>query len=123
MLAAAKRPVIYAGQGVHWAEAWTQLQALAELLGAPVTTSLGGKCASTRTIRWRSARAAWPSRSRCGTSSTRRIVIFGIGCSFTETNFGVKMPKGKKIIHATLDPMHLNKDVAGRPRPDRRCRR
>jgi acetolactate synthase-1/2/3 large subunit len=38
-------------------------------------------------------------------------VIFGIGCSFTETNFAVAMPAGKAIIHATLDPDHLNKDV------------
>jgi acetolactate synthase-1/2/3 large subunit len=38
-------------------------------------------------------------------------VIFGVGCSFTETSFGVKIPSGKKIIHATLDPNHLNKDV------------
>jgi thiamine pyrophosphate-dependent acetolactate synthase large subunit-like protein len=38
-------------------------------------------------------------------------VIFGIGCSFTETNFGVAMPKGKVMIHATLDPDHLNKDI------------
>src|SRR3954464_4021531 len=32
MLLAAKRPVIYAGQGVHWAEAWAELRQLAELL-------------------------------------------------------------------------------------------
>ena len=38
-------------------------------------------------------------------------VIFGIGCSFTETSFGIAMPKGKTIIHSTLDPAHLNKDV------------
>src|SRR6202030_4199767 len=38
-------------------------------------------------------------------------VIFGIGCSFTETSFAVGMPKGKTIIHSTLDPAHLNKDV------------
>ena len=38
-------------------------------------------------------------------------VILGIGCSFTETNFGVKMPKGPKYIHATLDPDHLDKDL------------
>jgi acetolactate synthase-1/2/3 large subunit len=38
-------------------------------------------------------------------------LILGLGCSFTETNFAVAMPKGKKIIHATLDPDHLNKDV------------
>jgi thiamine pyrophosphate-dependent acetolactate synthase large subunit-like protein len=38
-------------------------------------------------------------------------LIIGIGCSFTETNFGIKFPQGKKFIHATLDPNHLNKDV------------
>jgi len=38
-------------------------------------------------------------------------VLFGIGCSYTETNFGIAMPKGKTIIHSTLDPAHLNKDV------------
>jgi len=37
--------------------------------------------------------------------------IFGIGCSFTRTSFGTAMPKGKKIIHATLDPYAVNKDV------------
>ena len=39
-------------------------------------------------------------------------VIFGIGCSFSFTNFGVRMPAGKTIIHATLDPADINKDVA-----------
>ena len=38
-------------------------------------------------------------------------IIFGIGCSFALTGFGVQMPRGKRIIHATLDPMDLNKDV------------
>ena len=38
-------------------------------------------------------------------------VIFGIGCSFALTGFGVQMPRGKTIVHATLDPMDLNKDV------------
>ena len=38
-------------------------------------------------------------------------MIFGIGCSFALTGFGVQMPRGKTIVHATLDPMDLNKDV------------
>ena len=38
-------------------------------------------------------------------------LVLGVGCSFTETGFGVSMPKGKAIIHATLDPMHLGKDL------------
>ena len=43
VLVAAERPVIYAGQGVHYAQAWPQLRELAELLEAPVTTSLAGQ--------------------------------------------------------------------------------
>ena len=44
-LVAAQRPVIVAGQGVHYGKAWPQLQALAELLEAPVMTTLPGKSA------------------------------------------------------------------------------
>src|SRR5438105_4826396 len=40
-----------------------------------------------------------------------RPVLFGIGCSFATTNYGVAMPQGKRIVHATLDPTDLNKDV------------
>jgi thiamine pyrophosphate-dependent acetolactate synthase large subunit-like protein len=36
-------------------------------------------------------------------------LIFGVGCSFSETAFGIAMPKGKTVIHATLDPADLNK--------------
>lgn len=110
-LVEARRPVIYAGQGVHYARAWDALKTLAELLEAPVTTSLGGK-------------SAFPedhplSLGSGGRSMPRTVhaflqgadVIFGIGCSFTRTNFGVKIPEGKTIIHATLDPGDLNKDI------------
>ena len=111
-LVAAQRPVIYAGQGVHYAKAWPQLRALAELLEAPVTTSLQGK-------------SAFPENHPLSLGSGGRSiskplhhflnnadVIFGIGCSFTTTNYGVAMPKGKRLIHATLDAEDLNKDVA-----------
>ena len=111
LLANARRPVIYAGQGVHYAEAWPQLQRLAELLGAPVTTSIGGKSAfpETHPLSLGSGGNAIPAPVRHFLDQSD--VIFGIGCSFTETNFGVSMPKGKTIIHATLDSAHLNKDV------------
>ena len=111
MLLDAQRPVIYAGQGVHYAEAWDALRDLAELLEAPVTTSLGGK-------------SAFPENHRLSLGSGGRSIpgtvhhflqeadlIFGIGCSFTRTNFGVTMPEGKRVVHATLDPGDINKDV------------
>jgi len=111
MLVAAKRPVIYAGQGVHWSEAWTELKELAELLAIPVTTSLEGKSAfpETHPLSLGSGGLAIPQAVR--TFLDKSDLIFGIGCSFTETNFGVKMPAGAKIIQATLDPGDINKDV------------
>jgi acetolactate synthase-1/2/3 large subunit len=112
VLVEAQRPVIYAGQGVHYARAWQPLRELAELLEAPVTTSLQGK-------------SAFPedhplSLGSGGRSVPRTVhhflqqtdVIFGIGCSFATTNYGVPMPAGKVLVHATLDPADLNKDVA-----------
>ncbi len=111
LLAAAKRPVIYAGTGVHWAEAWPQLKALAELLAAPVTSSLGGKSAfnEDHPLSLGSGGLAIPKPVRHFLDHAD--VIFGVGCSFTETSFGVRMPKGPQYIHSTLDPMHLNKDL------------
>jgi thiamine pyrophosphate-dependent acetolactate synthase large subunit-like protein len=111
VLVEAQRPVIYAGQGVHYAQAWAELRELAELLAAPVTTSLEGK-------------SAFPENHPLalgsgGRSIPRSVydflqnadVIFGIGCSFATTSYGVSMPPGKVIIHATLDAADMNKDV------------
>src|SRR5499433_2142467 len=45
MLLAAKNPILWAGQGVHYAEAGDRIAALAELLPAPVVTTNPGKSA------------------------------------------------------------------------------
>jgi acetolactate synthase-1/2/3 large subunit len=111
LLVNAKRPVMYAGQGVHYAKAWPQLKKLAERLAMPVTTSLGGKSAfpETHPLSLGSGGLAVPRAVPKFLADAD--VIFGIGCSFTETNFGIAMPKGKTFIHSTLDPAHINKDV------------
>jgi thiamine pyrophosphate-dependent acetolactate synthase large subunit-like protein len=112
LLAEARCPVIHAGQGVHYAEAWPQLRRLAELLAAPVMTTLGGKSAfpENHPLALGSGGKAYPAP--VGAFLKKSDVIFGIGCSFTETPYASAIPKGKKIIHATLDPDHLNKDLA-----------
>jgi thiamine pyrophosphate-dependent acetolactate synthase large subunit-like protein len=111
LLAVAKRPVIYAGTGVHWARAWPQLRALAELLAAPVTTSLGGKSAFPETHPLAAGSGGVATPATVPHVLKAADVILGVGCSFTESSFAVPMPRGKRIIHATLDPNHLNKDV------------
>lgn len=110
-LAEAERPVICAGQGVHYAEAWEELRELAELLEAPVTTSLEGK-------------SAFPeghllSLGSGGRSLPQSVfefirsadVIFATGASLSRTSYGIFMPAGKTYIHNTVDATDLNKDV------------
>ncbi len=111
VLASAERPVIYAGQGVHYAEAWTQLKEIAELLEAPVTTSLQGKSAfdETHPLSLGSGGRSVPRPVRHFLDASD--VIFGIGCSFAATGYGVPMPSGKKVVHATLDAADLNVNV------------
>ncbi len=106
----AKRPVIYAGQGVHWAEAYDELKLLAELLAAPVCTSLEGKSAfdETHPLALGSGGAAIPKGVRHFLVASD--LIFGVGASFSQTSFGVSMPQGKTIIHNTLDETDINKN-------------
>ncbi|MDD9907305.1 MAG: thiamine pyrophosphate-requiring protein [Rhodospirillaceae bacterium] len=110
-LANAERLVIYAGQGVHYAEAWPQLKQLSEMLAAPVATSLGGKSAFDETHPLSLGAGGRGVPKALHEFLQKSDVIFGIGCSFTETSFGVGMPKGKTIVHATLDAADINKDV------------
>ena len=110
-LVAAERPVIYAGQGVHYARAWPELKQLAELLEAPVTTSLDGKSAFPENHPLSLGNGGRSMPEPVHVFLQRADVVFGIGCSFTRTNFGLTMPEGKTYIHATLDPGDINKDV------------
>ena len=110
-LASAKHPVIYAGQGVHYAKAWPQLRALAEAWNIPVTTSIEGKSAfpENHPLALGSGGRANPRPVKAFLNEAD--LILGIGCSFALTGFGVPMPRGTRIIHATADPLDLNKDV------------
>ncbi|MQA85109.1 MAG: thiamine pyrophosphate-requiring protein [Streptosporangiales bacterium] len=112
VLVAARRPLIYAGQGVHYARAWPQLRELAELLEAPVATSLEGK-------------SAFPEQHPLSLGAGGRALplpvhefvhsadcVFGIGASFTKTSFGIAWPDvSRTVVHATLDPSDFNRGI------------
>ena len=111
-LVEAQRPVIHAGQGVMYAEASGELRELAELLTAPVMTTLEGKSAFDE---------SHPLALGTGSSVMSRPVyqflkdadlVFGIGCSFTKHGMATNIPAGKRIIHATNDERDLNKNYA-----------
>jgi acetolactate synthase-1/2/3 large subunit len=111
VLVGAKRLTIYAGAGIHWAGAYAELKELAELLGAPVCTSLEGKSAfdETHPLALGAGGAAMPKTVRHFLDNAD--VIFGAGCSFSESAFAIKMPPGKTFVHLTSDPDDLNKSV------------
>ena len=110
-LLSADLPVINAGQGVHYAKAWEPLKELAELLEAPVATTLNGKSAFPEDH---------PLSLGAGSKSEPRQlnhfvheadVLFGIGCSFTKTAYGITPPtEDNTLIHSTNDPGDVDKD-------------
>lgn len=111
-LIAAKRPLIYAGQGVHYARAWKELKDVAEILESPVTTSLEGKSAfpETHPLSLGSGGVAMPKPVFQHVQDAD--VVFGAGASFTATGFGIRFPtKDKTFIHNTVDPFDVNKNI------------
>lgn len=110
MLLAAKNPLLWAGQGVHYAEAGDQLAALAELLPAPVVATNPGKSAIPDSHPL-ALGGATRSRSKPFADFLKKSdVIMAIGSSLTVTNFGPGVPSGKTIIHSTNDAGDINKE-------------
>ncbi len=112
VLREARRPVIHAGQGVLYAEASDDLVELAELLQAPVMTTLEGKSAFPE-----DHPLALGTGGPVVTGHTLQYlreadVVFGIGCSFTRHGMAASIPAGKTLIHATNDERDLNKSYA-----------
>jgi acetolactate synthase I/II/III large subunit len=107
----AKMPMIFAGQGVHYAKAWSELKQVAELLEAPLGTSMEGKSAFPETHPL-SLGAGGPSMQRAlATHVNEADVVFGVGVSFSP-GFSIRWPtKGKQFIHATVDERDLNKII------------
>ncbi len=113
LLIEARCPMILAGQGIFYAEATPELVQLAELLQAPVMTTIDGKSVFPEDH----ALAVGPG----GGSFTghgrhflhRSDLVFAVGCSLTRHGVTTPViPPGKKYIHATNDPRDLYKATA-----------
>jgi acetolactate synthase I/II/III large subunit len=110
MLLAAKNPLLWAGQGVLYAEASERLAVLAELIPAPVVTTNPGKSAIPESHPL-ALGASTRSRPRMFTEFMAKAdLVFAVGSSLTRTPFGPGVPPGKAIIHATNDAADVNKE-------------
>ncbi len=110
VLVEAKNPVICAGQGVLYAEACSELLDLAELLPAPVMTTLEGKSAFPENHPLSLGVGAGVLAMPVSHFLRKADVVFGIGCSFTRHGIVfTNIPPEKIIIHATNDERDINK--------------
>src|SRR5215831_8880074 len=110
MLLAAKRPVLWAGQGVHYADANDRLVALAELVPAPVVATNPGKSAIPENHPLALGAATRSSPKMFAEFLKGADLVLAIGSSLTKTNFGPSVPPGKTLIHSTNDAGDVNKD-------------
>jgi acetolactate synthase I/II/III large subunit len=109
LLLEATCPLIHAGQGVLYAEASEELVALAELVQAPVMTTVDGKSAfpENHPLALGAGASVIPGTVRH--FLLKSDLVLGVGCSFTRHPLYPPIPAGKTIIHATNDPRDLYK--------------
>ena len=108
----AENPVIHAGQGVLYAEATDELVELAELLQAPVMTTMAGKSAFPEKHPLSLGSGSGVMNRACLQFVSKADVVLGIGASFTRHGMSMPIPGRKTIIHATNDPIDIDKNYA-----------
>ena len=108
LLAAARRPCIIAGQGVLYARAAAELIELAEMLDAPVATTLMAKSAFPETHPL-SLGVANRKESIAGRFLESCDVILAIGASLSEGLMLAPLPSGRQLIHSTINEYDIAK--------------
>ncbi len=106
-LLSAKVPVLHVGQGVHYASAYEELKEFAELLGAPVITTLVGKSAFPEDHPLSAGTAAYTVSGPARHFLDKADLVFGIGCSFSKSIMSAPIPPGKTLIQVTIDEFDL----------------
>ncbi len=109
-LLAAERPVLHAGQDVLYADASSELVALAEALDAPVMTTLLGKSGFPEDHPLSLGTGASSSPDCVPHFLERADLICGVGCSFFKSSFAVMIPEDVTLIHITPDRRGINRD-------------
>ncbi len=110
LLLGARRPLLHAGHGVLWAQAWDELRELAELVQAPVVTTMAGKSAFPEDHPLALGAGGHSMTQTSAEFLVRADLVFGIGASFAKGAFSFPIPAGKKIVQVVADGRDLNKD-------------
>src|SRR5262245_21766731 len=112
-LAAARRPVLYAGGGVVHAEAAAELTALARLTGAPVTTTLMALGAFPASNEQWIGMLGMHGQPAANWAMDEADLIVAIGARFDDRVTGDldEFAPRAKVVHIDLDPSEIDKNV------------
>jgi acetolactate synthase-1/2/3 large subunit len=103
--------VLHVGHGVLWAQAWDELRELAELVQAPVMTTMAAKSAFPENHPLSLGAGGHTITRAAAHFLVRADLVFGIGCSFARGGFSAPIPAGgKKLVQVTVDARDIDKD-------------
>jgi acetolactate synthase-1/2/3 large subunit len=116
MIAAAKRPVILAGQGTMISRADKELMQLAETLNIPVTSTLLGKGVFPETHKLSLGMLGMHGTAYANKAMVECDLLLNVGSRFDDRIIGQpdKFCADAKIIHIDIDPAEMDKMI----RPD-----
>jgi acetolactate synthase-1/2/3 large subunit len=109
-LRSSQRPVIYAGQGVLYAQATAELVELAELLDAPVMTSLNGKSSFPEHHALSLGVGGNSKPEPVKHFLERTDFVLAVGTSLTVSTYITPIPKDKVVAQITVDEADVSKD-------------
>ena len=100
-LLAARNPIIYAGQGVLYAEAWNELTEFAELLQIPVLTTMTGKSAFPEDHPLALGVAAHVRTPAAKHFLAKADLVFAVGAGLCKHWMQTPIPADKTIVQLT----------------------
>ncbi|MBC7543705.1 MAG: biosynthetic-type acetolactate synthase large subunit, partial [Candidatus Sericytochromatia bacterium] len=114
LICASKRPVIYLGGGVHSSDAYAEVLAFCEHVGAPVVTTVHGKGAFPETHKQSLGMLGLHGTQYANHAVQNSDLLIGIGARFDDrvtAKLSAFAPHAK-IVHLDIDPAEHSKNVA-----------
>ncbi len=112
ILLASKRPIIMSGGGVILSGAFSELQALAELLMAPVVTTFKGKGSFPENHPLAMGPIGMHGHAEANKIILEADCILAVGARFSDRSVGRydEFGRGMNIIHLDVDPAEIGKN-------------
>ncbi len=113
VIAAAKRPIILAGNGVHIAQAWKELAAFAERINSPVVTTLLGLSALPADHPLALGMAGMHGVAWANLAIQQADLLIALGMRMDDRFTGnlKHFAAQAKVVHVDIDPAEIGKRV------------